>query len=144
MADRMRGVTAPGMAAVLLLVTGCGSAAIPSSAQAESPSRITVSQYLRLQASAEEETESALMLGAYVAGLYAGIVQVNQAHSSRRLFCSPRGFDPELRDLLNFIDESLVEYRDGRRDADAMLVQEVLLDALIERFPCVRVLPHDT
>ena len=145
MALLMRGFRGPGsVGALLLLLAGCGGGGLPATAQAESLNRVTVSQYMRLQASAQEDGESALLLGAYVAGLFTGLEHLNRANQPRLVFCSPPDLRPELRDLLNFIDESLPAYREGLRDADAALIQDVLLDALIQRFPCEPEAARDT
>lgn len=115
-----------------LLAGGAASAEITSPRL-----HITVAQYDALKERADEDDELAgVLLGAYLAGLYAGTTSTDAAHGARRLHCPPEGLDPELRDLLNFVDETLESIDPGPRERDAMPLQRVLLEALVERFPC--------
>ncbi len=141
-------------AAVLvgLWIAGCGGAApadasewVPEStppgiADAEAVNRMSVARYLRLQREAEEDGASAMLLGGYVAGLFSGFAYFSEAGDAAGLgplpFCMPSGLAPGLLDLLTFIDEALVPYREGLRDADATLLQTLMFDALAARFPC--------
>lgn len=126
-----------------VLLAGCGGGASPAVADSDAVNRMSVAQYLRLQARAERDGEAAMLLGGYVAGLFTGLEFLNGLDPAGGLFCSPPGLEPELRDLLNFLDESLVDYRSGLADAEAVLLQEVLLDALATRFPCVPAAPAE-
>jgi hypothetical protein len=130
-------VRAPAMVGlVALLLAGCGGGASPAIAEGDAVNRMSVGQYLRLQARAETDSDAALLLGGYVAGLFTGLTYLNELEPGDGLFCSPPGLEPELRDLLNFLDESLLDYRSGLVDPETVFVQEVLFEALVERFPC--------
>ena len=127
-----RGVT--GALALLVGMLAGGGA----SAEVTSPRlHVTVAQYDALKERADEGDEPAgVLLGAYLAGLYAGITGTDAVHGARRLHCPPDGLDPELRDLLNFVDEALESLDPDARERDRLPLQRVLLEALVERFPC--------
>jgi hypothetical protein len=137
--ERARAPALAGIAVVLM--AGCGGGASPALAESDAVNRMTVGQYLRLQARAQTEGDAAMLLGGYVAGLFTGMTYLDGLETPGGRFCSPPGLEPELRDLLNFIDESLLDYRDGLADPEGVLIQEVLIEALIARFPCEPVGP---
>ncbi|MCC5860458.1 MAG: hypothetical protein JJT93_00940 [Gammaproteobacteria bacterium] len=143
----------PGAAVLAcLLLAGCGGAT-PADAEewvpettasgtsaADAVNRMSVARYLRLQREAEEDGASAMLLGGYVAGLFSGLAhlaEVGAATGEGSLpFCMPPGLAPGLLDLLTFLDEALVPYRQGLRDAEATLLQTLMFEALVARFPC--------
>lgn len=146
---RPRDATAGAVLLACLLLAGCGASAadaeeVGTSAQAsaggEAVNRMSVARYLRLQQEAETDSGSALLLGGYVAGLFSGFAHLAEVAETRggarRAFCMPSGLAPGLLDLLRFLDEALLPYREGLRDADATLLQALMLEALDARFPC--------
>lgn len=120
----------------------CLAAAGPSVAddayasQGATSDAMTVEQYLDLQSQADDDDDAALMLGAYVAGLFTGIVHVNDRLDRERQFCPPDDFVPELRVLLNFIDAAAEPFREDLADAAEHGLDALLLDALAEQLPC--------
>lgn len=147
---RPRDATAGAVLLACLLLAGCGAstpadadeagASAQASAGGEAVNRMSVARYLRLQQEAETDSGSALLLGGYVAGLFSGfahLAEVAEARDGARpAFCMPPGLAPGLLDLLRFLDEALLPYREGLRDADTTLLQAVMLEALEARFPC--------
>lgn len=112
--------------AILLgvLLAGLGTwAGAADSPLAAGPS-MTVADYLRLQSAAADDDEAARFLGAYVAGLYSGLVVRRpdvQGHD-----CQPA---QSVRDILQLIDI----YVDPARRGD---------DEALARMPLARVLDN--
>lgn len=133
-----RPVAGPFIAVALWCLAATGSAAgeaVPPQPGATMDA-MTVEQYLDLQSQADTDDEAALVLGAYVAGLFAGVVHVNGRLDAERQFCPPPDFVPELRVLLNFIDVAAEPFREDVADASRHGLDALLLDALAEQLPC--------
>lgn len=126
--------------ALCLAVAGTSAAddayASQGASQGATIDAMTVEQYLDLQSQADDDDDAALMLGAYVAGLFTGIVHVNDRLDRERQFCPPGDFVPELRVLLNFIDAAAEPFREDLADAGEHGLDALLLDALAEQLPC--------